>query len=213
MSPDAKSDARFWNTRARGYAKSKIQDMAGYERTLERTRAHLSAGATVLELGCGTGTTAIKLAPSVGRLVATDISSEMIAIGGEKAAEAGVGNVEFRAAPSTAVLGPDGGYDAVLAFNLLHLVEDRAALYADVRRLLKPGGVFISKTPCIAEMSSPLLFVLPLMQAIGQAPYVARFTAAEFEREIEVAGFSIAVRERHGSGKKDGRIFLVARPA
>ncbi|MBB5050595.1 cyclopropane fatty-acyl-phospholipid synthase-like methyltransferase [Afipia massiliensis] len=56
------SDARFWDRSSRKYAVSAIADQAGYERTLDRTRALLGPNDRVLELGCGTGTTALRLA-------------------------------------------------------------------------------------------------------------------------------------------------------
>ena len=76
----AGSDERFWNRVARKYAALPIADVAGYERSLERTRSYLRPTDKVLEFGCGTGGTALKLAPSVASIVATDISGEMIAI-------------------------------------------------------------------------------------------------------------------------------------
>lgn len=60
-------EARFWDRIARKYASDPIKDTAGYERTLARTRELLTHTDTVLEIGCGTGTTALKLAPSVQR--------------------------------------------------------------------------------------------------------------------------------------------------
>lgn len=78
------NDAHFWDRAARKYAADPIADMAGYERTLERTRQHLKGSDTVFEFGCGTGTTALRLAGSVERIVATDISGEMITIAREK---------------------------------------------------------------------------------------------------------------------------------
>src|SRR5690606_14167253 len=80
------SKARFWNRIARKYARDPIADLAGYERTLQRVQALLSKKHEVLEIGCGTGTTALRLAPATRRLVATDISEQMIAIAGEKLA-------------------------------------------------------------------------------------------------------------------------------
>src|SRR5690606_31668869 len=76
-------DARFWDRAARKYARDPIKDMIGYERTLDRTVQLLRASDVVLELGCGTGTTALKLAPHVARIVAADVSQEMIAIAQE----------------------------------------------------------------------------------------------------------------------------------
>lgn len=205
-------DARFWDRTARRYAADPIKDMAGYERTLDRTRHHLTGADAVLELGCGTGTTALALAPHVGRILATDLSAEMIAIGREKAAAQGCRNAEFAAKPDFASWS-DGAFDAVLAFNLWHLVADRAAMLADVHRVLKPGGLFVSKTPCLAEMNRLIRIAVPVMQLVGKAPYVAFFSAAALESEIERAGFTIIERARHGSGRKDPRIFLVARKA
>lgn len=74
------SDVRFWDRAARKYAKSKVADPGGYERTLERSRALLKPGDRVLGLGCATGTTALRIAAAVQSYLATDISPEMIAI-------------------------------------------------------------------------------------------------------------------------------------
>ena len=68
-----KTDAQFWDGAASKYAKSKIGDEAGYQRTLERTKEFLTPQSRVMELGCGTGTTALRLAPHTGSYLATDI--------------------------------------------------------------------------------------------------------------------------------------------
>jgi ubiquinone/menaquinone biosynthesis C-methylase UbiE len=206
----ATRDARFWDRTARKYATDPIADMAGYERSRERTRELLSATNQVLEIGCGTGTTALSLAPSVARIVATDVSSEMIAIAREKAAAAGCGNVDFQVAPAEAAPGHPGGFDAVLAFNVLHLLPDRAAVLAHIREALKPGGILVSKTTCLSEMNPLIRLAVPVARLVGKAPHVAFFTGAELEADIARAGFRITERARHGSGKKDPRIFIVA---
>jgi ubiquinone/menaquinone biosynthesis C-methylase UbiE len=207
----AATDARFWDRIARKYAADPIADIAGYERTLEHVRRHLRPSDAAVELGCGTGTTALKLAPSLARLVASDISAEMIAIARDKAVAEGCANVEFVVAAADALPWPDGAFDVALAFNALHLVEARAAALAHVHRLLKPGGLFISKTPCLTEMGFFVRLAVPVMQAVGRAPYVAFLSAQDFENEIASAGFEIVERGRHGSRGKDARLFLAAR--
>lgn len=204
-------DARFWDGIARKYATDRIKDMAGYERTLERTRHFLGSSDTVLEIGCGTGSTALMLAPSVSRIVGTDVSSEMIAIAREKAIAQSCRNAEFAVAMAERGPGSESTYDAVLAFNLLHLVADRPSTLAGIDRLLKPGGLFISKTPCLSEMNPLIRFAVPVMRIAGKAPFVSFFSATELEADIAGAGFTIVERERHGSGRKDARIFIVAR--
>ncbi|GAU86445.1 class I SAM-dependent methyltransferase [Bosea sp. BIWAKO-01] len=205
------NDARFWDRTARKYAAGPIADMAGYERTVERTRQHLKADDTVLEFGCGTGTTALRLAPSVRRIVATDISGEMIAIARGKAEAAGIGNVAFEVATLAAISEPDATFDVALGFNVLHLIAARGETLAGLHRLLKPGGIFISKTPCLKEMNPLLRLVVPLMQRIGKAPYVSFLSTEDLEREIAAAGFEMIGRERHASRGRDARPFLVAR--
>lgn len=204
-------DARFWDRAARKYARDPIKDLAGYERTLERTAQLLRGSDTVLELGCGTGTTALRLAPQVARVVATDVSQEMIAIAREKAIAETCPNAEFTVASADHLIEAEGTFDAVLAFNLLHLLADRAAVLARVDRLLKPGSLFISKTPCLSEMNPLIRWAVPVARLVGKAPYVSFFTAAELEADIARAGFSVVERARHGSQRKDPRIFIVVR--
>jgi ubiquinone/menaquinone biosynthesis C-methylase UbiE len=205
------NDQRFWDRMARKYARDPIKDMAGYTRTLECTRQWLRETDTVLELGCGTGTTALSLAPSVARLVGTDISGEMITIAREKAGAQGCGNAEFELAPADRTLGANGAFDAVLAFNVLHLISDQSATLQQAVCALRPGGLFISKTPCLSEMNPLLRLAVPVARLVGKAPHVAFFSAFALERAIENAGFAIIERARHGSGRKDPRIFIVAR--
>lgn len=209
----ADKDARFWDRAARKYAASPIRDMAGYERTIERTRQLLKPTDAVFEFGCGTGTTALNLAPSVARYVATDFAPEMIAIGREKAEAQAVRNIEFAVATPNAAPYPDASFDAALGFNILHLIPARAEALAGVHRLLKPGGLFMSKTPSLKEMNPLIRLLVPFAQAIGQAPYVSSLSTDDLERDIVAAGFEIIGRERHASRGKDVRPFLVARRA
>lgn len=205
------NDAHFWNRAARKYAADPIKDMAGYERTLACALAHLKSTDTVLELGCGTGTTALRLAASVNRIVGTDLSSEMIAIARERALAQGCHNAEFTVSAANERSAGHPAFDAVLAFNLLHLVADREAVFSGIRAQMKLGALLISKTPCLSEMNPLIRLAVPVMRAIGKAPFVSFFTAAALEAEIAAAGFRIEERARHGSQAKDPRIYIVAR--
>jgi ubiquinone/menaquinone biosynthesis C-methylase UbiE len=203
-------DARFWDKTARKYARDPIGDLAGYERTLEAVARRLAPEHRVLELGCGTGTTALRLASGVAEYVASDVSAEMIAIAREKADGAGLPQLTFEVVQAEAAPWPEGHFDVVLAFNLLHLVKARRATLDGAHRRLKPGGLFISKTPLLKEMNPLIRAAIPLMQALGKAPHVAAFDASELEGDLIAAGFAIIERDRHGSGAKDPRAYLVA---
>lgn len=207
----ATNDARFWDRGARKYAAGPIADMAGYERTLARTRHYLRGDEAALEFGCGTGTTALRLAPFLGRILATDISGGMIAIARERAAAEGHANAAFEVATPDAGPWPDASFDVALGFNLLHLVANREAALGGIHRLLRPGGLFISKTPCLKEMNPLIRLAVPVMQVIGKAPYVASLSVGELEREMAAAGFEIIERAYHASRGRDAQPFLVAR--
>ena len=103
-------------------------------------------------------------------------------------------------------------YDAVLAFNVLHLVADLDRTLELAVQALRPGGLLISKTACLLEMN-PLIhrLAVPVMQAIGKAPHVLSFDAATLQSAIVRQGMHIVSVERHGTGRKDFRVFIVAR--
>ncbi|PKP81194.1 MAG: SAM-dependent methyltransferase [Alphaproteobacteria bacterium HGW-Alphaproteobacteria-18] len=204
-------NTRFWDRAARKYSSDPIADEAGYGRSVARTAEFMRATDEAFEFGCGTGTTALKLAPHCAHLLATDISAEMIAIAREKAAAEGVGNVTFEVGVINDDRWRDKAFDLAFGFNILHLLDERQAALEAVHSLLKPGGLFISKTPCLTEMSFAIRLALPLMQAIGKAPHVDFFSETTLTREITQAGFEIVASERHGTRGKDVRAFIVAR--
>ena len=202
----------FWDRIARKYAADPIADLAGNEATLQRVQALLSVDHEVLEIGCGTGSTALRLAPGTRRLMATDVSIGMIAIAREKLAVQPIPQLSFSVADADATAFGEGAYDAVLAFSLLHLVDNLDRAIGVAVHSLKPGGLFISKTPCLSEMN---LFVtrlaLPLMRAIGKAPHLLCFDGDRLQSAMAHQGLEILSVERHGTRGKDIRVFIVAR--
>lgn len=206
------SDAHFWDRTSRKYATAKVADRVGYERTLDRTRALLGPDVRVLELGCGTGTTALRLAGDVRSYLATDISAEMIAIAEEKRAADPNPALSFRTATAEALAPEAGHFDAVLGFNYLHLVRDLPGTLRRIHALLAAEGLFISKTPCIGDMN-PLIRValLPAMRAIGKAPYANVFGVAEMSHLLSAAGFDILATEVHATKRTEARPYIVAR--
>lgn len=203
-------DAAFWDRVARRYAARPVRDAAAYETTLERTAAHLTGAERVLELGCGTGATALRLAPHVGWLTACDTSPEMIAIAGERLADEGAQNVTFLRCDAFDPAFEPGQFDAVLAFNLLHLLEDLPGTLERVRRLLRPGGVVISKTICIGRGALHFRLLLGALRLAGLAPGGFGFmTPAELEARIAAVGFEIV--ETGTFPAKPPARFIVAR--
>lgn len=178
----------FWDRIAVRYAARPIGNIKAYEATLARVAHWLSPQMQVMEIGCGTGSTALRLAGGVAGYLGTDLSGEMVRIAGEKAE--GVPNVRFERA-GAAEAGAGQHFDAVLAFNLLHLVEDRQTVLSHLRGLMPEGGLFVSKTPCLGGKPwfRPLIWAL---QKIGKAPGPVHFLRpGQVEAEIAQAGFEV----------------------
>lgn len=183
------NNKKFWDKIAPRYARSAIGDMDVYEHKLKLTRAHFSPDSRVLELGCGTGSTAILHAPYVGHIQATDLSDEMLKIARDKAK--GIGNISFQQSSVDAIEAPSEGFDVVMAMSLLHLLEDRDNAIVRVFSLLKPGGVFVSSTICMSEALWFLRPVLPVGRWLGFVPMVRFFTRNQLEQSLVKAGFEI----------------------
>lgn len=201
---------KFWDRHAVGYSKTPIKDEAAYQHKLEKTREYLDAEMDVLELGCGTGSTAIIHAPHVRHIRAVDISSKMLEIARERAAQADASNIIFEQSTLEALQVTDESIDIVLALSLLHLLEDRQTALAKIYRMLKPGGVFVSSTACLNDSMSFLKYVLPIGRVFGLLPFVAFFTEDELQQNVVEAGFQLEYYWRAGKGKAT---FLIARKA
>lgn len=185
------TETKLWDKVAHKYAAKPIKNMEAYNQTMDRSKAYLSTEDEVLEVGCGTGSTALLLASSVAHITASDISATMIEIGQGKAREQRVENVEFvQAAIPDATL-KNEFYDAILAFNTLHLVRDLPAVIRSLRGALKPGGMLISKTVCLAQQTRLWAMPLFVMRLLGFAPYVNLLTFDQLEGAITEASFEI----------------------
>ncbi|WP_227817157.1 class I SAM-dependent methyltransferase [Nitrogeniibacter aestuarii] len=198
----------FWDKIARRYARTPIADQASYEQKLAFTRAYFSPLSRVLEIGCGTGSTAILHAPYVEHYHAIDCSGQMLEIARQKVAESALENLSFKQATIERLDSPEGEWDAVLAMSVLHLLDHRGKALRKIHSLLKPGGVFISSTVCLGD--SPLKFrmLAPLFRML---PFMPRFTAFkrdELIADIESAGFQVEKTWCPGPSKA---VFIVAR--
>lgn len=200
-------EARFWNKRAKKYALRPVADQETYEKKIEITRAYFQHDSEVLEIGCGTGSTALAHAPKVGHILATDISPAMIDIARAKAKESKIDNVSFetRAAANHDI--PASFYDVVMAHNLLHLLEDPGAVVKAAYRGLKPGGAFVTSTACIGDMSWYFRIIAAAVRLLRIIPFLQVFTQAKLKQSFIDAGFAI---DHEWLPKKNAAAFIVA---
>jgi 2-polyprenyl-3-methyl-5-hydroxy-6-metoxy-1,4-benzoquinol methylase len=142
-----------------------------------------------------------------------DISSNMVEIAKSKADERNIKNVGFaRAAIFDESLGQEL-FDVILSLNILHLVENPAQVMDRVNRLLKPGGIFISSTPCLGEKTFlSVLMNIPifLLSRVGVIPSIAFFSAFSLTAAITNAGFQM-IEQQDLSVRPLRECFIVAR--
>ena len=103
----------------------------------------LAAGERVLDLGSGAGTDSLVAAQMVGehgRVSGVDMTPQMLAKARAAAAEMGAANVEFVESEAEQLPFPDGSFDVVISNGVIDLIPDKDAVFAELHRVLAPGG-------------------------------------------------------------------------
>ena len=101
-------------------------------------------GREVLDAGCGVGYGTALLADEARHVSGVDRSEEAIAYARTRYARP---NVEFQVGDLLALAAGDGAFDAVCCFETIEHVAEQEPLVAELRRVLRPGGVLLVSTP------------------------------------------------------------------
>ncbi len=103
----------------------------------------LSPGERVLDLGCGAGTDSLVAAQMVGpdgHVVGIDMTPEMLSKAKAAATELGAANAEFVEAEAERLPFADASFDVVISNGVIDLIPDKDAVFAELHRVLQPGG-------------------------------------------------------------------------
>lgn len=152
--------------------------------------AAIQPGETVLDLGSGAGIDAFvarTLVGETGRVLGVDMTPEMIAKARANAATLGHANVEFRLGEIEALPVEAASVDVIVSNCVLNLVPEKARAFAEMHRVLRPGGRF-----CVSDVvtrgaipdgvrASAELYAACVAGALDEADYVGGLRAAGFE--------------------------------
>jgi|SRR5215472_15434839 len=119
--------------------------LAFWERIGRRTVERFTppTGARILDVGCGTGASALPAAQAVGPsgfVTGVDLSARLLDRARKKAKARGVSNVEFRLADMTSLEYPDDHFDAVVSVFSIFFVPDMEGLVRELWRMVRPAG-------------------------------------------------------------------------
>jgi ubiquinone/menaquinone biosynthesis C-methylase UbiE len=184
-----KDSRKFWSRYARLYdfeinrfSAKAYQQMYGF---IAQT---LRPDMDILEIATGTGLIALQIAMGVKSVVATDFSEGMVAAARRKPAPA---NVSFSVEDATALSFADDSFDAVIISNALHSMPDPALALANIKRVLKPGGLLIAPTFSHGHLQGNYNTLnAKVMRLVGFETY-SQWTPDEYVNFIESNGFAV----------------------
>jgi SAM-dependent methyltransferase len=163
--------------------------------------ADLRPGETVLDLGSGGGLDVLLSARRVGptgRAIGLDMTAEMLDLARDHAVRAGATNVEFLAGRIEDIPLPDDAVDVVISNCVIALSVDKAAVFAEIARVLRPGGR-IGITDILAE--DTLTNADRALRAGHVECLAGALTRADYRSLLAGAGFAdVEIRPTHAAG-------------
>lgn len=144
----------------------------------------------VLDVSTGAGHTALALAPHVARVVATDLTPEMLAVARRLAMERGARNVEFQEADVRKLPFADASFDVVTCRSAAHHYSELLTPVREMSRVLRPGGrLVISDTVSPADEAVDRF--IHAVETVRDRTHVRDWSVAEWREAFEAAGLCL----------------------
>lgn len=156
------------------------------------SRLEIAAGASVLDVGCGTGELLVRLAAKYpnASLSGLDPVPEMLAVARTKLSA----NVELRVGWANELPWPDGAFDVVVSCNMFHYITHPVAAVQEMERVLRPGGRLVITDWCDDYLACRLCTVY--LRLVSRAHYKS-YRQAECVELLKEAGHAQAKVERY----------------
>jgi ubiquinone/menaquinone biosynthesis C-methylase UbiE len=192
---------KFWDKQAKRFDDSQKQFEPASQELIARTKEYLNANDNVLDFGCATGTKTLELANAIKHIHGLDISAEMISEATKKKNKVNVPNVSFS---QGTIFNDDlekASFEKIIAYAIIHLLDDSEEVIQRIHELLKPGGLFISTTACFKDkmdFKTRLEFTTyRFMKRLGIFPlHLNMFKTSDIEQLINSQNFNIVKAEK-----------------
>jgi len=191
----------FWDKQAQRFDKSDKQFEHANQELIAETKKYLNANDTVLDFGCATGTKTLELANGIKHIHGLDFSAKMISEAIKKKDKSNVTNVSFSQGTIFNDALEQASFDKIIAYSILHLLEDSEKVIQRIHELLKPGGLLISETACFKDkmdFKTRLEFTIyRLMKRLGIFPLqLNMFKTSDVEQLINSENVNIIKVEK-----------------
>jgi len=146
--------------------------------------------ASVLDVGCGGGHVSFRLAPLVGRVMACDLTEQMLTAVAEEALGRGLGNISTTQTAAEDLPFPSASFDIVATRYSAHHWRDLAAGVGQMHRVLKPGGLAVFMD--VVTPADPLLDTwLQSLELLRDPSHVRNASLDEWRKLLAEAGFTL----------------------
>ena len=188
-------EKKYWDKLGPGYDRFMKKYWKIYwSLLLDKISRDIEAGDIVLEVACGTGLVALKIADQASRVIGIDISAPMIDEARKKMKEKSLDNVEFFVEDAYSLPFENDVFDTVICNNALQNMKYPQKALAEIKRVLKPGGRFISAIAGVGE--APIFKMLfTIFKPFIKMPVFHKLKLDEMVDMIRDSGFSIVNKE------------------
>lgn len=183
-----------FGAQARAYLESAVHS-AGEDLDIIGQEVGDRPEAIALDMGCGGGHVTFRLAPHVSKIVAYDLSADMLQTVAGEAARRGLSNVVTKQGAAENLPCPDKSFDVVATRFSAHHWRDVPAGLAQMYRATKPGGIALFADAVAAE--DPLIDTwLQTIEVLRDPSHVRDYKVSEWEAMAKQAGFTVRETKR-----------------
>jgi len=190
MNKDQKAEVRErFGASAEEYAKSEVH-ARGESLSLLIDLANPRKEWRALDIATGAGHTAMALAPRVGRVIATDITREMVLKTSELARSRGLENLDVCTADAESLPFTDSSFDLVTCRIAMHHFSDVGRAVREVARILKPGAIFCLDDNIVVE-DGPTEEYYNSFEKIRDPSHNRVYTLSELQSILKAEGLNV----------------------